>query len=160
MKKISDDDRIIRSFERLINVFGELGKIPRDFGVASLLYPSEIHMLVMIGENPGIKVTELAKKLGVTKGAIPKMTRKLERKGLIINYKSPENKKEVLFKLSDEGRTACEGHSLYHAEVDKGIKRKLKMLSQAHKNFLYVVFQELEEYADEMMKKEQNPGKQ
>lgn len=152
MKKMADDDCIIRLFLKLVGAFGELEKLPRDFGVNHLLYPSEIHMLEAIGEEPGIKLTDLAKKLGITKGAIPKMSRKLERKGLMINYKSSDNKKEVLFKLADAGYTACDGHKKYHARFDKQIKRKLKLLNRTQKEFLQTVFTELVQYSEEMLR--------
>ena len=146
------DDQLIQSFTRIIYIFGQLERMPRDFGVGHLLYPSEVHVVDSIGKNPGIKLTDLAKTLGITKGAVPKIIRKLEAKGLVVRYQAEKNNKEVLFRLTDLGRKAGDGHTQFHKKFDRNIKQKLALLSTDQKAFLHVVFKELEAYGEELLR--------
>ena len=82
---------IIEKFGRIINKFNYIEKIPRDFGTGKLLYPSEIHLIETIGKTPGINVTELAKRHGISKAAISQKLKKLEKKDLVERYKNGEN---------------------------------------------------------------------
>ncbi|TWH46208.1 hypothetical protein [Sporomusa sp. KB1] len=50
---------------RIINKVSSLMTEPRDFGISEVLHTSEIHMVDMIGRNPGINVTEIAARYAV-----------------------------------------------------------------------------------------------
>ena len=104
------------TFNRIINKFTSIEKKPRDFGTGDLLYPSEIHNIEIIGRNPGINVTNLAKKLGVTKGAVSQIVNKLERKNLVARFRDSRNEKEVLLKLQKKGELAFNGHEDFHSK--------------------------------------------
>ena len=104
------------TFNRIINKFISIEKKPRDFGTGDLLYPSEIHNIEIIGRNPGINVTNLAKKLGVTKGAVSQIVNKLERKNLVAKFRDSNNEKEVMLKLQKKGEIAFKGHEDFHAK--------------------------------------------
>jgi DNA-binding MarR family transcriptional regulator len=41
-------------------------------------------------------------------------------KGLLEKYKLETNKKEVYYRLTDLGKTAYEGHKIYHKEIYTG----------------------------------------
>ena len=64
-------------FYQVLSKFIASEGVPKYFGINQKLYPSEIHMIYAIGKHPGINVTDLAKFLGITKGAVPKMIKKL-----------------------------------------------------------------------------------
>ncbi len=85
-----------------------------DFGTGIRLYRSETHTIEAIGKNPGINVTRLAEKMGVTKGAISQMLTRLARKKLVIRRPMPGNAKEVTAELTDMGRIAFENHEKLH----------------------------------------------
>ncbi len=104
MTKQETFKNIGETFNRIINKFSSIEKKPRDFGIGDLLYPSEIHNIEIIGRNPGINVTNLAKKLGVTKGAVSQIVNKLERKKLVAKFRDSNNEKEVMLKLQKRGK--------------------------------------------------------
>ncbi|MGD0855389.1 MAG: helix-turn-helix domain-containing protein, partial [Dehalococcoidia bacterium] len=60
---------VIDKFVRMMSKYGEMERKPRDYGTGDLLFPSEIHTMDVIGDNPGINITELSEKLGVSKSA-------------------------------------------------------------------------------------------
>ena len=61
--------------------------------------PAEVHTIQYIGQHTGANVTAIAAGLYVTRGAVSKMTKRLIRRELIEKYQSPENQKEVYFRL-------------------------------------------------------------
>ncbi len=106
-------------FIRIINTYISLEKTPKDYGTGDKLYVSELNTIEMLGDYPGINVTEFAKKLGVTKGAVSQITNKLVKKDYVIKYKENFNSKEVKLKLSRKGETAFHKHKLMHLQFDK-----------------------------------------
>lgn len=79
--------------------------------------PSEIHCIAYIGEDEDSNVTKLAESFDMTRGAISKLTKKLIKKGLIESYQKPDNKKEVYFKLTEQGKAIYNIHEEMHREL-------------------------------------------
>ena len=102
---------------RIANMIGRIEKTPRNYGTTSPLHHSEIHTIRDIGREPGINVTGLAQKQGVTKGAVSQVLAKLEKKKLIIKMKEIDNDKTVYLKLSEQGVKAFQGHRQFHANM-------------------------------------------
>jgi len=139
---------IIEKFGRIINKFNYIEKIPRDFGTGKLLYPSEIHLLETIGKTPGINVTELAKKHGISKAAISQKLKKLEKKDLVERFKGSENEKAVLLKLTIQGKIAFKGHERFHSIMDSGIIQKINEMPPAKRKDFERILNEIDVYAD------------
>jgi DNA-binding MarR family transcriptional regulator len=88
-----------------------------DFGTGTPLFRSEIHMIETVGKNPGVNVTRLAERMGVTKGAVSQTLTKLSRKKMISKRAVPGNEKEVAVELTGLGKTAFENHRLFHRQI-------------------------------------------
>jgi len=73
---------------------------------------------LFIGTHPDINGTSLAKIMGVTKGAISQVIKKLEKKKLVDRYQNPTNNKEILLRLTKKGEIDYHGHEAYHAKYD------------------------------------------
>lgn len=80
---------------------------------------SEIHCIEFIGKNTGSNVTKLAESFYMTRGAMTKMTRKLIGKGVIESYQKPDNKKEIYFRLTKQGKAIYKIHDELHGEFRK-----------------------------------------
>ena len=52
------------------------------------LYPSEIHLLLLIDAQSQLNATGLAERLGLTKGAVSQTLTRLEKKGVLIVQES------------------------------------------------------------------------
>ena len=139
---------IIEKFGRIINKFNYIEKIPRDFGTGNVLYPSEIHLIETIGKTPGINVTELAKKHGISKAAISQKLKKLEKKDLVERFKDNQNEKAVLLKLTTEGKIAFRGHERFHSIMDSGIIQKISEMPAAKRKDFETILDEINVYAD------------
>lgn len=81
--------------------------------------PSEVHCIEFIEKNVDSNVTKLAESMYMTKGAISKLTKKLIEKGLIEDYQKTNNKKEVFFKLTQQGRVVFDIHEKLHREFQE-----------------------------------------
>lgn len=79
--------------------------------------PSEIHCIAYIGENEDSNVTKLAESFDMTIGAISKLSKKLIKKGLIESYQKQDNKKEVYFKLTEQGKAIYSIHAEMHRQL-------------------------------------------
>ncbi|WP_378952558.1 MarR family winged helix-turn-helix transcriptional regulator [Pelosinus sp. sgz500959] len=145
---------MLGSIFRLSKNFFETMKQPNKFGTDSLLYSSEIHTLEMIGKYPGITVTELADRQGISKSALPKIVHKLIQKNLIYRYQETGNKKNILLELTDKGRIAVQHHFEFHETFDSGIMKKINSLAPEEYLFLNDILQELEQYIDHMKQQE------
>jgi DNA-binding MarR family transcriptional regulator len=70
------------------------------------LYPSEIHLLQVIREDADLSAGEMARKLGLTNGAISQTLNRLEKKGVINKNKDPALKNKVTATLTETGSAA------------------------------------------------------
>ncbi len=72
------------------------------------LYPSEIHLMLLIDDEQESNATIMAEKLGVTKGAISQTLSRLEKKGILEKTKDPYNKNELTATFTPLGQEALE----------------------------------------------------
>jgi DNA-binding MarR family transcriptional regulator len=105
---------LMEQFVRIVNRYNALQERPYDFGTGGKLNPAEIHTVSAIAASGALNVTELAGRLGVTRGAISQMASRLEAKGLVRKTRERGNDKEVILGLTSKGRRAHEGHSRFH----------------------------------------------
>jgi DNA-binding MarR family transcriptional regulator len=123
--------RLAETLVRILNKYVENQKRPRRYGLEELLYPAEIHMIMLIGNNPNTGVTELAKKAGITKGAVSQIAKKLGIKGLIKKKKHPDNARMAILELANKGKVAYYYHEKLHDDIDKELYTYLAGLSPA-----------------------------
>ena len=65
------------------------------------LYPSEIHLLQVIKEGEDLSAGEMARKLGISNGAVSQTLKRLEKKGVIKKTKDPALKNKVTATLTE-----------------------------------------------------------
>ncbi|MCT4605693.1 MAG: MarR family transcriptional regulator [Marinisporobacter sp.] len=138
----------METYTRIVNKHILNQKIPKDYGVGFLLYPSEIHTIAAIGLNPGINCMNLSKKMGVTRGATSQIINRLESKNLIHKYKKEGNRKEVCVKLNELGFIAYENQKKIGSKFYKNLHKKIEGASQNEIDFLVKIFKELENFVD------------
>ena len=98
---------ITEQFYRLVKLANELEKTPRRFGTEEPLTGTEIHLIELIGDNEEcLSVTDLARLLNITKGAVSQTLKKLEHKQLTLKEEDPENLSRLIVKLTFKGKTA------------------------------------------------------
>ncbi len=108
---------VIQKFFRVVNLLNTLENTPKDFGTGSLLRYPEVHLIEAVGEGGGLNITQLAKKLGVTKGAISQMAQKIIEKNLIRKVKEADNDKEIILELTPLGMKVFNAHQSFNQEI-------------------------------------------
>lgn len=64
--------------------------------------------MLMIKNDIDTNATQIAKQLGLTKGAVSQTLSRLEKKGVLLKTKDPYNKNELTLALTRLGRQAYE----------------------------------------------------
>lgn len=120
---MNKEEQVIMGFRDLLNKMAWLNKFKMEDSLKGYK-SSEVHYIEYIGRNVDSNVTKLAESLYMTRGAISKMTKKLIKKGAIESYQKPDNKKEIYFRLTEEGQVIYKIHEELHKEFrerDKAI---------------------------------------
>ena len=128
---MNESESLMIEFSKIQYRINSNDKKPRNFGTKHALYQSEIHFIDAIEPGDGIIASQVAQKLGVTKGAVTQIADKLVKKGLIEKYKRPDNKKEVYIKLTSDGKIAYDRHRLFHKQLGDKMIAYLDSLSPA-----------------------------
>lgn len=120
-------NEIMHELRKLIFQLRVIEKSPQHFQALDMhVYPSEMNVIGVIGRSPEINVTQLSDQIGVTKGAISQIVKKMIEKGLLTKFKEEGNKKETLIRLTGKGEVVFRKHQSFHQSVDPIIKELLK----------------------------------
>ncbi len=115
----------IEKFMIMTELIANAGKKPHNYSTDEDIYRSEIHIMKLIGDYGDLHVSELARKFGVTKGAISQTLKKLERKGLVTKHLDETNNTRLLAELTEKGKKAYLNHEQSHSESDEDMIRFL-----------------------------------
>lgn len=114
----------------------DLDQKTRYYGTDVPIFYSEIHIIMAIAEHPGIHVGGLAEILGVTKGAVSEILKKLEKKDLIIKEIDNLNLSRYSLNLTEKGKKAHKNHMYYHSVLNNMVKAELQNASTPELEFL------------------------
>lgn len=89
-----------------------------NFGEGLVFYRGEIHMIKMIGDAPGIHISEIARNFNITRAAVAKTVLKLEKKRILIRETDAADKKILRLYLTEKGEEAYLAHQKYHQDFD------------------------------------------
>ena len=130
MKKMSDKEALIKKLYRAVNLMACESKLARDYGTPHELTASDIDFLKCVEKNAAAKASELSIYLGVTNGATTQLAKKLEAKGYVEPYRLAGNKKEVFYRLTETGQTACRGFDAHYAKINRDIESYVQDLDE------------------------------
>ena len=111
--------QVIEEYILLTEKIASNSNKPNKYDTDIDIFRSEIHIISIIGLYKNIHISEIARKFGVTKGAISKAIKKLEKKGLVKKSIDKENNTRTLVELTAKGKIADKGHDNYHNKYDK-----------------------------------------
>ncbi|MCD4675088.1 MAG: MarR family transcriptional regulator [Desulfobacula sp.] len=144
-----------RQLTILVNKWNILEKKPRDYGTGDLLFPSEIHAISAVTEHPDAHMSEIAQKLGVTRGAVMQLVVKLEKRNLVERYRKEDSNKKVFIRLTSKGKIAFAGHKKYHRKMYDDLYPFLKNLKSEQLNLFKQVFGIIETHIDEYLEEKE-----
>ena len=108
------------------------------------LLPSEVHLMLMVKNDRNTNATEIAKQLGLTKGAVSQTIARLERKDILRKTKDPYKKNELTLSLTDVGKKACKQCQSMQTSFIKANEAYLEKLSAKEKETILGFLQNAE----------------
>ncbi|UKS29544.1 MarR family transcriptional regulator [Paenibacillus sp. HWE-109] len=127
---MNKEDQVLMGFRDLYNKLVWLNKDKMEESLKGYK-PSEVHCIEYIEKNVDSNVTKLAEYFYMTRGAISKLTQKLIQKGLIESYQKSENKKEIYFRLTEQGKVIYKIHEDLHKEFQERDKAVFEQVTEA-----------------------------
>ena len=111
-------EEVLAGFSEVFNKHAWLNKVKMEKALAGYA-ASEVHCIEFIGKHKDPNVTKMAESMYMTRGAISKLTKKMLKKGYIESYQKTDNKKEIYFMLTAEGKKVFDIHERLHREFEE-----------------------------------------
>lgn len=147
------EDQVMEGFREVFNKIALLNKAKMEKSLEGYK-ASEVHCIEYIGKNIDTNVTKLAESFYMTKGAMSKVTKKLIKKGYIKSYQKPENKKEIYFKLTGEGKEIYKIHEKLHKEFLERDKEVFEKVTEKQFEDMIKFVERYNEHLDREIKKQ------
>ncbi|PGE57832.1 MarR family transcriptional regulator [Bacillus wiedmannii] len=150
---MNKEEQVMNGFRELYNKMVWLNKDKMEEGLKGFK-SSEVHCIEYIENNVGSNVTQLAEAFYVTRGAISRMTKKLIKKGLIESYQKSENKKEIYFRLTEQGKEIYKIHEELHKEFQDRDKAVFEQVTDAEFDIIINFVDKYSRHLDAEIKKQ------
>ncbi|GGH80758.1 DNA-binding MarR family transcriptional regulator [Pullulanibacillus pueri] len=150
---MTKEEQLIMNFRDLFNKIAWLNK-PKMEDRLKGYKPSEVHCIEFIEKNRETNVTKLAESFYMTRGAMSKLTKKLIKKGLIENYQKPNNKKEIYFRLTDQGKVIYNIHEELHKQFIERDKAVFEQVTEEQFDSMLRFVEKYNKHLDAEIKKQ------
>ncbi|WP_445291552.1 MarR family transcriptional regulator [Bacillus cereus] len=150
---MNKEEQVMNGFRELYNKLVWLNKDKMEEGLKGFK-SSEVHCIEYIENNADSNVTQLAEAFYVTRGAISRMTKKLIQKGLIESYQKSENKKEIYFRLTEEGKESYKIHEDLHKEFQERDKAVFEQVTEEEFDSIIRFVEKYSRHLDAEIKKQ------
>ncbi|MFP3043171.1 MarR family transcriptional regulator [Treponema primitia] len=149
---MNKEERVMMAFRDLFNKMVWLNKAKMERSLKGYK-SSEVHCVEYIGRNGDSNVTKLAESFYMTRGAITKLTKKLIEKGIIESYQKPDNRKEIYFRLTKQGKVINKVHEELHKEFQERDKAVFEQVSEKQFDSMLGFVEKYSLHLDEEIKK-------
>ncbi|HFJ9453325.1 MarR family transcriptional regulator [Bacillus anthracis] len=150
---MNKEEQVMNGFRELYNKLVWLNKDKMEEGLKGFK-SSEVHCIEYIENNADSNVTQLAEAFYVTRGAISRMTKKLIQKGLIESYQKSENKKEIYFRLTEQGKEIYKIHEDLHKEFQERDKVVFEQVTEEEFDSIISFVEKYSKHLDAEIKKQ------
>ncbi|MGG7098498.1 MarR family transcriptional regulator [Clostridium sardiniense] len=149
---MNKEEQVMMGLRDLLNKISWLNKFKMEESLKGYK-PSEVHCIEYIGRNIDSNVTKLAESFFMTRGAISKLTKKLIEKGLIESYQKQDNKKEIYFRLTEQGKVIYKIHEELHQEFRERDKAVFENVTEEQFDGMLSLVEKYSSHLDEEIKK-------
>ncbi len=112
------------------------------------LYPSEIHLMQVIETDNHLNATDMAKALGVTKGAVSQTLSRLVKKGIAHKTKDPYQKNKLTVDFTKMGKAAMKHHQQKNQSLQEEYENYLSTVSESNKKIIRRFLADVEQFVD------------
>ncbi len=138
---------IARKYLLLVEKISNTVRQCKTFDTDVNIYRSEIHIIQLIGEHSELYISRISNMIGITKGTVSQIIKRLERKGLVCKNTDHSNNTRQLVKLTEKGRMAYISHERYHKQQHVEMEDFLHSLDREQ----LAVLEKFLNHADEMI---------
>ncbi|MGF9979066.1 MarR family transcriptional regulator [Viridibacillus arvi] len=149
---MNKEEQVIMGFRDLYNKIVWLNKDKMEESLKGFK-SSEVHCIEYIEKNVDSNVTKLAEYFYMTRGAISKLTKKLIKKGLIESYQKSDNKKEIYFRLTEQGKVIYKIHEDLHKEFQERDKAVFDKITEEQFDSMLSFVEKYSKHLDQEIKK-------
>ncbi|SHK73917.1 MarR family transcriptional regulator [Desulforamulus aeronauticus] len=149
---MNKEEQVIMGFRDLFNKMVWLNKFKMEDRLKDYK-PSEVHCIEYIGRNVDSNVTKLAESFYMTRSAISKITKKLIEKGFIESYQKSDNKKEIYFRLTPQGKVINKVHEELHKEFRERDKAVFEQVTEEQFDSMLSFMERYSRHLDAEIKK-------
>lgn len=96
-----------------------------NYSPQSVLHMREAHFITAILPGEAKTMSAVAETLAVTQGAASQTAARLEKKGYILRFRSPEDRRIVLVSLTEKGEEFYRDHVEYDTQRFREIEEKV-----------------------------------
>jgi DNA-binding MarR family transcriptional regulator len=150
--QVNKEEQVIKSFRDFVNKMESLNRFKMKVSLKGYK-PSEVHCIEYIGRNVNSNVTKLAESFYVTRGAISKMAKKLIKKSVIESYQKPDNKKDLYFRLTEQGKVINKVHEELHKEFQERDKAVFEQVTEEQFDSMLCFVEKYSRHLDAEIKK-------
>jgi DNA-binding MarR family transcriptional regulator len=150
---MNKEEQVIMGFRDVLNKMASLNKVKMRDSFKDYK-SSEVHCIEYIGRNVDSNVTKLAESFYVTRGAISKLSKKLIKKGIIESYQKPDNKKEIYFRLTEQGEVINKVHEELHKEFQERDKAVFEQITEEQFDIMLSFVEKYSRHLDVEIKKQ------
>lgn len=132
--------------EMLVNLFNHVMEVEGRSVITEEfkdITNNDIHIIEAVGIDEPRRMSDIAKRLGVTVGTLTTNMNGLEKKGYIIRNRCDKDKRVVYIILTERGRKAYFHHKDYHKKM---IKTAVEGLDDKEKRMLYECLLKLDRF--------------
>jgi DNA-binding MarR family transcriptional regulator len=104
-----------------------------------------LRILDAIGRLEPVNGVTVSTQYRTPKGTVSKVTRRLIAQGLVSTESLPNNRKEVLFRLTPLGRAVFDVHHDFDAQMERGFRQFLRRYDASDLRFLVRLLREVSE---------------
>ena len=122
---------LISNFKQAARLLNEFERMPHDFGNGELVYSAEVHTLIQIGQCPGLSITELARRMRISKPSAAEVVKKLEKRDFVLRHVASDNASRHVLRLSPQGQAIVELHERRNAGLHSSFMRYCESLGAA-----------------------------
>ncbi len=115
------------------------------------LYPSEMQVLCLMNTNSELTVTDIALTLSITKSAASQLVKKLCSKNMLQKFRSEENERIVILKITDQGKDAVENFFHNETQAFGELAKEFSSIADHEMETIRMFLSKLEEMLDKKL---------
>lgn len=104
---------IMKEKSRSAQAFVQYMTTNREYGPEDTLHMREAHFIMTVGPGEGKTMSEVAKGLSVTHGAVSQTAGRLEKKGYVLRKRDTNNQRQIVAILTPKGEKFYQQHLQY-----------------------------------------------